>query len=230
MKPRLGLIASIFLLLSLQSTAQTDSLTDNVLTTKKLRYGIYRTFNEFKSNSPSITSGFTISIDSGEFIRRRLRDNKGKIIRRVYGFSDGLNIFLNAKVYDQTNYFVPILALGKITYFEDFHGKANAIANHSAIGTSGVLAGGIIGGAIGGVLAYSYGQDKAFRNPGWIIYMPDDDGYAYALSKKTLSSILKQYDIKLLADFNREKDQNDFDTLMKYMIEFNRRNSDWQKN
>lgn len=229
MKPRLGLIASIFLLLSLQSTAQTDSLTDNVLTTKKLRYGIYRTFNEFKSNSPSITSGFTISIDSGEFIRRRLRDEKGKIIRRVYGFSDGLNIFLNAKVYDQTNYFVPILALGKITYFEDFHGKANAIATQTDTTSVGMLRSRLIGGLNRVTYSYTRSKDIAYRNPGWIIYMPDDDGYAYALSKKTLSSILKQYDIKLLADFNREKDQNDFDTLMKCMIEFNRRNSDWQK-
>ncbi|MCE2997674.1 MAG: hypothetical protein ACK5RG_11505 [Cyclobacteriaceae bacterium] len=227
MKARLGLIASIFLLLALQSIAQSDSLTDNVLTTKKLRYGIYRTFNEFKSNSPGITSGFTISIDSGEFIRRRLKDEKEKIIRRVYGFSDGLNIFLNAKVYDQTNYFVPILALGKITYFEDFHGKANSVANHSGIGTAGAFAGGIIGGTVGGVIAYQHGVDVAHRNPGWIIYMPDDDGYAYALSKKTLTSILKQYDINLLAEFNREKDQNDFDTLMKYLIEFNRKNSNW---
>ncbi|MBI3220825.1 MAG: hypothetical protein HYZ44_15020 [Bacteroidetes bacterium] len=224
---RLGLLAIIFLLFSIQSFAQSDSLTDNILTTKKLRYGIYRTFNEFKSNSPGITSGFTISIDSGEFIRRRLRDEKGKIIRRVYGFSDGLNIFLNARVYDQTNYFVPILALGKITYFEDFHGKANAIAAHSGITTAGVWTGGIIGGVVGGTLAYAHGQDMAHRNPGWIIYMPDDDGYAYVLSKKTLSSILKQYDLNLLAEFNREKNQNDFATLMKYLIEFNQKNSNW---
>jgi hypothetical protein len=62
MKARLGLIASIFLLLALQSIAQSDSLTDNILTTKKLRYGIYRTFNEFKSNSPGITSGLPLQL------------------------------------------------------------------------------------------------------------------------------------------------------------------------
>ncbi len=94
----------------------------------------------------------------------------------MYGFSDGLNIFLNAKVYDQTNYFVPILALGKITYFEDFHGKANAIAYHSGIGTAGAFAGDIIGGTVGGVLAYQHRVDAAHRNPGWIFYMTDDDG------------------------------------------------------
>lgn len=225
MKPRLGLIASIFLLLSLQSIAQSDSLTDNVLTTKKLRYGIYRTFNEFKSNSPGITSGFSISIDSGEFIRRRLRDKKGKIIRRVYGFSDGLNIFLNAKVYDQTNYFVPILALSKITYFEDFRGKANAIATQIDTTSEGILRARLMGGFNGVTYSYTRSKDIAYRNPGWIIYMPDDDGHAYVLSKETLSSILKQYDVNLLAEFNREKDQNDFATLMKYMVEFNRKNS-----
>lgn len=190
-----------------------DSTTNNILTTKKFNKGIYVTFKEFKENSPSIISNFNVKIDSGKFIRYRLYDNKGKKIRRVYGFSDGINIYLNAKVYDQTNYFIPILALGKIIYFEDFVGKLSAVASKSGL---------MMYGAIGGALAYAAGNYEAKRNPGWIIYMPDDDGNAYALSKQTLTSILKEYDKELLKRFKSEKNQSDYDTLMKYLVEFNR--------
>lgn len=204
MKSRLGMIASIFLLLSLQCIAQSDSLTDNVLTTKKLRYGIYRTFNEFKSNSPSITSGFEIFTDSNFPARCKLKTKKGKIINEVYGFSDGKNIFISTKTYSHTNYFVPILAIGKITYFEDIKGKANSTP------------------------AYSQEINNISKNPGWIIYIPDGDGLVYALSRETIYSILKQNDRELSNKFSKENSKDNFATLMNYMIEFNKKNSNWK--
>ena len=197
-----------------------DSLTNNILTTKKFVKGIYLTYKEFKENSPSIRNSFNIILDSGDFVRYRLTNAKGKKIRRVYGFSDGIGVYLNAKVYDQTNYFVPLLALGDITYFEDFIGKRNAIASHTGL----VISFGIVGG----IVAYGIGDSHAGSNPGWVVFIPDDDGNAYALSRKTLISILKQYDQDLLKEFIKEESPSSYKTLMKYLILFNQRNSDWK--
>ena len=230
MKISLGVLIAFFNLPLFPALSQDlDTIKDDIVATKIFRYGIYQKFSEFISNSPSITSGFEITTDSGAYIRRRLKNSKGRIIRDVYGFSDGKNIFLNAKVYGQTSYFIPILALGKITYFEDYVGKANAIASHSDAAAFGAMSGGIIGGAIGGAIAYSHGVTEAARNPGWIIYLPDDDGYAYALSDKTLISILKTYDKELFEKFKKEKSKSDYHVLMNYMIEFNQRNSNWNE-
>ncbi len=203
MKLGLYLITSI-LLQAIPSISQSDSLTNDILTTKKFRYGIYRTFNEFKSNSPSIISGFEILADSSFLARHKLKTKKGKIIKEVYGFSDGKNIFISTKTYAQTNHFIPILALGKITYFEDKKGKANSS------------------------LAFSKEKNNALKNPGWVVYIPDGDGLAYALSQETIYSILKQNDRELFTKFNKENSKDNFATLMNYVIEFNKKHSNWK--
>jgi hypothetical protein len=181
---RLGVIVFLFLC-NIGAFAQ-DSLTNNILTTKKFRKGIYVTFKDFKENNPSITAGYTVKRDSGQYERYKLYFNSGKKVRRVYGFSDGEGVYVNARVYDQTNYFVPIVILGQIVYFDDFAARRNVEA-----ATSGLS---FWFGVAGGVVAYTVASSNARKNPGWIIYMPDNDGNVYLLERKTVSSIFEDAD------------------------------------
>ena len=206
----------VFLLFSNRvAMAQPDSVTSDILTTPKFRYGIYQKFSEFKLNTPSITSGFTIKIDSGDFLRYSLYDLRGKKIKNVYGFSDGKSIFINAKVYGQSNYFVPFLMLGQILYFEDNVAKINAYSTQLGLSMYGVA---------GATVSFFIGQAKANQNPGWVMFFPDNDGNAYMLSRQTMKSILTEYDIELLERYNKEPEKNNYKTLIKYLLEFNQRN------
>ena len=108
-----------------------DSVTNNILSTKKFRKGIYYSFKEFRDNSPSTTNEFRVEADSSKFDRYKLLSATNKKIKNVYGFCDGSYLYLNARTYGQGSYFVRILALGKIIYFEDKRGKKNAFANEN---------------------------------------------------------------------------------------------------
>jgi hypothetical protein len=202
-----------FALTGFSVLAQLDSASNNIRTTLKFNIGIFEKYKDFKENKPSITTGFKIKIDSGSsYVRYFLVDNQDRKIRNVYGFSDGEVLFVNAKVYGQSAYFVPILMRGEIFYFEDKIGKTNALAARS-----GALAFGLVGG----LSAYLAATPQAVRNPGWIIYFPDDDGNAYALSRQTIKSILKENNPKLLTQFEQEQNKNDYTVLIKYLKLFN---------
>jgi hypothetical protein len=193
--------------------AQLDSINSNARTSPKFNFGVFKSFSDFKLNKPTFTSGFNIKVDSGSsFVRYLLFDDQDKKIRSVYGFSDGEALFINAKVYGQSTYFVPILMWGEILYFEDEVGKTNALAARS-----GLLAFGLVGG----ISSYLVAAPEAVRNPGWIIYLPDDDGNAYALSRQTIKSILKTNNSKLLAQFEDEPDKNSYQVLIKYLNLYN---------
>lgn len=190
--------------------AQQDSVTNDIRTTPKFNFGIFEKYSDFKQNKPNITTGFKIRIDSGSaFVRYFLIDPRGKKIKNVYGFSDGQALFINAQIYGQPNYFVPILMRGEIFYFEDEIGKTNALAANSGAA--------YMFGMIGGMTSYLLSAPKASQNPGWIIYFPDEDGYAYALSRKTMKSILKDDNPELLQQFENESGKNQYEVLIKYL-------------
>jgi len=194
--------------------AQNDSISNDILTTKKFRAGIFVTYAEFKANLPSIEKGFSIMADTGKYDRYILHFDKGKKVRNAYAFSDGKDLFINAKVYDQSNYFVKILFLGPITYFEDKRAKKKTPA-------SALVIGGVLGGAIGGALANAVVGVADPLNPGWIIYLPDEDGEAYVLDKTNLMSIFKEANLDLLKKFKGEKGNNQLEVLLYYVMEFN---------
>ena len=199
-----------------------DSVTNNILSTKKFRKGIYYSFKEFRDNSPSTTNEFRVEADSSKFDRYKLLSATNKKIKNVYGFCDGSYLYLNARTYGQGSYFVRILALGKIIYFEDKRGKKNAFANEM----SGVaVMGGAIGGALVGAMAYGFGKRNANENPGWVIYMADETGEPFILDHVTLSSILKEADPQLNQEFKSRKDKNRFDVLVDFMNQFNQKNN-----
>jgi hypothetical protein len=190
-----------------------DSITNDLLTTKKFRYGIFRTYSEFKTNSPSIEGEFKITEEKG-MGRYRLFSDNDKKVRKVYGFSDGRDLYVNAKTYDQTNYFVKVTAVGPITYFEDEAGKRNKLVEHTQ---------GYGFGLIGMLIAEQSLTPRVRKNPGMIIYLPDEEGYAYALDEPSLSSIFKEDDPELYKKYKEEKDQRGFVTLLRYVVEFNQR-------
>ena len=206
-------VLPIFLFVSIGVVAQNDSISNDILTTKKFRAGIFVKYAEFKTNSPSIEKGFTITADTGKYDRYVLHFDNHKKIRNVYAFSDGKDLFINAKVYDQTNYFVKILVLGPITYFEDMRAKKN-------IRSSAAIMGGIMGGIVGAV-AVTGAASIDPNNPGFIIYLPDEDGEAYALDKSNLMSIFKETNLELLKKFKAEKENSKPEVLLQYLIEFN---------
>jgi hypothetical protein len=189
-----------------------DSVSNNIVETRKFRYGIFESFNDFKTNTPTITSGFIIQYDSGKYVRATLRYDKGTKIRRVYAFSDGVNLWVNARIYLEVNYFIPVLEIGPAIYFEDFLGRVDAEAKVFGLGMRGYAIGRIIGNVI------------ATDNPGWLIYLPDDEGYAYTLDKKTVSSIFENDDRELFERFKADKRPKNNAILKEYIKEFNQRN------
>ncbi len=198
-----------------------DSLTNDILTTRVFRKGIYRKADEFRTNSPGETGEFTVKYDTGRY-ERFILYQQGKKVRSMYGFSDGKAVYLNAKVYGQANYFVRILVLGPISYLEDVRAKQSAYYNGAS---SMAAAGGLVGGAIIGGLAGALAADYGMSNPGWVIYLPDTDGAAYALDKTTMESIMTEADPELLKRFEAEekKSKNSHEVLLKYLLEFNQR-------
>jgi hypothetical protein len=198
-----------------------DTITNNILTTKKFVKGIYVTFREFKENSPSILEDFIIKADTSEFERYELLvPNSKKKFRNVCGFSDGESVFINAQTYEQRAYFVKMLILGKITYFEDARAKTKIIGmNNAAVGH-------LLGGIIVASILYAEAAKRSVKNPGFVVYMPDDDGRPFILETKTLRSILKEGDPELSKNYQEESDKNNHKVLIKYILEFNRRHHD----
>jgi hypothetical protein len=214
------LVLTCFLLSPLFGVSQ-DSVTNNILTTKKFRRGIYASFKELKENNPSIITEFKVEADSSKFDRYNLYSSTDKKIKKVYGFCDGEYLYLNAKTYGQGNYFVRILVLGKIIYFEDKRGKRKAVASQM---NGPAIVGGAIGGAIAGALVYGSSGTNANENPGWVIYTEDENGEPFILDYVTLSSILQEADPELNRVFKGKKDNGKFLVLIDFMNQFNQRN------
>jgi hypothetical protein len=195
-----------------------DTVTNDILTTKKFRRGIYSSFRDFRENSPAFMEDFHVEADTGKFDRYHLfLTSKKKKIWNVYGFSDGESIFINAQTYGQKNYFVRLLLLGSICYFEDARAKASIIGSNSF--AKGAVWGGIIVGAIVSEAAAS----NAAKNPGWVIYLPDNDGQPFILDFRTLESILKEKDPSLHKEYKKLDNKKDFKVIMEYVLEFNSR-------
>jgi len=203
----------ILLFLGINSFAQTsDSLTNDILTTVKFRRGIYRSFEEFKTNAPSATEGFSIVNKRGAY---KLEFEKGRKVKGIFGFSDGDTLYINnSRSYHDGGPFVKILIRGPIMYFEDFDSKAGVYGAYVYYGYGSLAnAGSIIAGSI--ALA------QASKNSGWIIYMPDGTGDGILLDKANLKSILKENNPALFDEFMQEENQKQLETLFKYVLKFN---------
>jgi hypothetical protein len=99
--------------------------------------GIYRTFQEFKYNNPSIGLNYKTSTTSSgygflnaggrvTFYRIDIDRKTGKSIGNVFGFCDGKNIYINENnpVLGPKAEFSKIEYLGKYCYFESLYSQA----------------------------------------------------------------------------------------------------------
>lgn len=200
--------------------------------TKSFRYGVYVNFMEFRDNAPSNTKEFTVKKNGeGKYLHYLLFDKRGKPIRDAYGFSDGKTVYVNAanyshmvniassdasaESYRQQFYFMPVLTLGKICYLEDFVARSKAAAQEEIYPIKIFHRG-----------VQEIGEGVAEKNPGWIIYLPDDDGSVRLLDKKTLSSILQKEAPDLYDELEASADNEDYTVLMSFLQKFNAREAD----
>jgi hypothetical protein len=85
--------------------------------------GIYRTFDEFKHNSPSITDHYII--EKGQIWMTYDSGNKRKVKKsEVWGYCTGDKIFVRTRMYNQ------VLELGRYCYFRN-QGKSQLYGTHS---------------------------------------------------------------------------------------------------
>jgi len=107
---------TILLLVQFNSSAQTQTSSayhNCILNDTVYKKGIYRTFEEYKYNKPSIVDNYTF--DNKNLWRTdELTGRKKKIKKRdVWGFSDGIKIYASWKKYDE------LLEQGRYCYFID---------------------------------------------------------------------------------------------------------------
>lgn len=116
--------------------------TNNILSATIKRKGGYKTFQEFFNNTPTdTTTAFTIEpIDENRV--NILDPNKSSRRLRLYGYSDGENIYINSNnySYDQSHY-AKIQTLGRYSLVKDktFSALTSSVMT-SAFGLLGYLA------------------------------------------------------------------------------------------
>jgi hypothetical protein len=166
-----------------------------------LKAGIYRNFEEFQHNNPSVEFNYQISKkmrkygdlrSSGKipYYRLNIEREISKPIGKVFGFCDGTNVFINEKIPDlgPKTEFVQIENLGQYWYFEDR--KSTTIF-------------------IGSVPSTLYYIDRRI--------MDANTGEIIGLSRKTLQEIIAN-DSDLLAEFKNEPKKGE--KLKKYLIKY----------
>jgi len=167
----------------------------------KLKPGVYRNFEEFKTNSPSVewkyyvkqtTSNYVTFSSSGTVIFGKLvmEKEERKSFGSIYGFCDGKNIFIipnykNGVILKRKTSFNKVVYLGRYVYYESF-----TSVNMGEYGSSKTL-------------------DRRFLNI--------NNGDNYSLDKNSLRTVLSQ-DNDLLYQFENEKRKNK--VLKEYLIKY----------
>ena len=121
------LFSSFILLISISSIVAQELIVDSGVVLKK---GVYRTFEEFKNNSPSLeysgklskrTVGYGIVGSGGSVTYYGIEKNADAYYKMsdVFGFCDGENVYFNtnSSIYKLEN-FVKVDYLGRFCYFE----------------------------------------------------------------------------------------------------------------
>ncbi len=114
----------IILLLALFLTLVTANTQNLIITDTIYRDGIYRTFEEFKFNKPSIEFDYNVVIKTHNyskfniaqqvaFYKIMISKKIGKSIGNVFGFSNGNNVYIN----DHSPKLSPKIEFSKIEYF-----------------------------------------------------------------------------------------------------------------
>jgi hypothetical protein len=236
--PRFQFIcAALFccLIASVQSLiAQCDTPPDNIFKTKMFHAGIFKTWDEFRLNRPSITEGFTTepvskfdaSVSAADLVPSDaapnqvapnkiihmgviLKDSKGHKIRDAFAVYDGEALYINSGMYQtMSNVYWRVLDAGPIMYFRDPRmNSLNALATGAIAGPAGIV----------------LGEAVSARQPDGVMVFSEDDGDTYEVDEGSLESVFEEYDPDLLKKFRSESNRNDAAVLQKYVILYNRR-------
>ncbi len=223
------MIRLLFFLMFIASLAYGQE--ENVFLTREVKKGIYYTYNQFLRNLPAETEDFEIKPVNETYLwvgftlypNKSGRDTtqlmfmlydsrkKNKMIKNAYAFSDGENIYINSALYqNHSDYYLKVLDFGKILYTRD------PIMNQASGAGTGALVGGLIGGTIG-----YFSANKESRG---VIVFYEDEGTPFVMNKKTMTSLLLNYDPELYEQYKQEKDLEDESIMEKYVLLFNRNN------
>lgn len=100
-----------------------------------LKQGLYKTYDEFRNNSPSIPLDFEIvSADTGVCYRLKIEKEKADQIGVIWGFCDGKNAYINwdfnmsrKRIFRPESEFCKITYLGRYCYFRMYQPGAGLI-------------------------------------------------------------------------------------------------------
>lgn len=117
-----------FILISNLCISQTLIIDDSVV----LKKGIYRSFNEFKFNNPSLPLNYAITNitnSTGKYIfnnsgvtlfELKVPEDEADKVGEVFGFCDGNDVYINPSLtkYSKRSYFYKLATLGLYCYFD----------------------------------------------------------------------------------------------------------------
>lgn len=201
-------------ILILTITSVTAQNRPPILDATDLQQGIYKTFEEFLTNSPSILSPFQIVTESGEHRIERgtadyrlvLRDSviRRKELRNFWGVCDGQSVYINETNYGGALNFKKLHGLGRYCYFKGTMVDASRNAH-------------MVGGALA-VAAVSIDGDYPY-------IFNINNGKFFLLDKAILKTILKK-DPELDSIYDEEERKSKKNTLLAYIIKYNDRHED----
>lgn len=115
--------------------------------------GVYAVYNDFRTNSPSITDSFYVKesprtkpIWQGSFSVQPRYLKKNKKVKKVWGYSDGKQTF----IFNELEFFPILVENNELVFY-----------GYDRLDNSGAAAAGALGGAIGGGIAASVALSKA---------------------------------------------------------------------
>ena len=207
-------LCSLIVFVTVSLTAQEKP---PILATPKLEKGIYRNFQEFVNNAPSIRAPFLMISHSGkgkiekgmEDYKLMLQDSatKRRDLKKFWGACDGETIYINEASYEGPVNFKRVHGMGRYCYFKG-----------SYFNTSKVVAAGVVAGAIGAAVAAGVEGDYPY-------ILNINNGKFFLLDKDLLKTILKK-DEELNALYDDEQRRSKKNTLLSYIVKYNERHED----
>jgi hypothetical protein len=208
------------LLLSFEVTSSFAQDQSQILAANRKK-GIYRNFEEFINNAPSIHAPFMIltysnmdRIENGTAdYRVMLLDTatRKRDLRKFWGVYDGENVYINEVVYGGRVNFKKMHGFGRYCYF-----KGSRTDNGGKVGFA-ALATGLVGAAVTAAVIEIDGDYPYVLNV--------NNGQVYLLHRETLKLIL-QKDTDLLSEYEEDERRSKRTTMLSYIAKYNERHAD----
>ncbi len=178
--------------------------TNNIVRSKILNKGFYKSFSDFYNNSPKILKNELSIVPTNKGINQyKLIDSlTNRRIKNFYGYCDGEHIYINAYVYGQTvaNYYSKVISFGKYMLLDDEYKDPMATA---------ALVSGF--GLLGGLIA------DGIAKKGMVIDM--QTGQVLVLTEKNFEKILSPYP-NYWSGYNKQVNKG-FEAKIEYIVKIN---------